>query len=142
MGNMCGCGKKSSGEKIGGHPHELGVKERTHPLIQKINDGSEFSQVLQNPTNSGKIVVADFMAPWCGPCQQISPAVEKFAEEFSDHAVFIKINVDENDELAMSYGVSSMPKFIIFKDGVKLDELNGANPEKLHQLILQHITQK
>lgn len=42
----------------------------------------------------------------------------------------------------MSYGVSSMPKFIIFKDGVKLDELNGANPEKLHQLILQHITQK
>ena len=84
--------------------------------------------------NSGKPVVIDLWAEWCGPCIKLGPAVEKLAEEFEGKAVVGKLNVDENDEISSENRVRNIPTVLFFKDGelkdrtvglVSLDELRS-----------------
>lgn len=77
--------------------------------------------------NAGKMVMVDFYADWCGPCKMMGPIVDSLAEEFSDIKV-CKVNVDENQELAMSAGVSSIPAFCFYKDGEMKKKVVGAVP--------------
>jgi thioredoxin 1 len=70
-------------------------------------------------------VLVDFWAVWCGPCRAIAPTVDAVAEEYAGKAKVVKLNVDENPDIAGRYGVQSIPTLIIFKDGKKVGELVG-----------------
>lgn len=93
---------------------------------------------LENVKNSGKIILLDFYADWCGPCRMLSPVVDEFAEENPDFVVG-KINVDKEPELSEEFGVSSIPVLVVMKDGKILNKSVGA---KSKQQILEMIEKK
>ena len=114
------------------------VKEKREvKIMSKIINASEFStEVL----NASVPVLVDFYADWCGPCKMMSPALDKISEEYAGKAKVVKINVDENPEVAQQYGVMSIPNFKFFKGGQVVDEALGAMPataltNKLDQLL-------
>ena len=84
----------------------------------------------QEVLNSDKPVLVDFWAPWCGPCRMVVPLVEEIAEERSDIKV-VKINVDEEQELAMQFGVMSIPTLVVMKNGKVVNQATGARPKAL-----------
>lgn len=82
----------------------------------------------QEVLNSDKPVLMDFWAPWCGPCLMVVPLVEEIAKERSDIKV-VKINVDEEQELAMQFGVMSIPTLVVMKNGRIVNQVTGARPK-------------
>lgn len=82
----------------------------------------------QEVLNSDKPVLMDFWAPWCGPCRMVVPLVEEIAKERSDVKV-VKINVDEEQELAMQFGVMSIPTLVVMKNGKIVNQVTGARPK-------------
>ena len=85
----------------------------------------------------GKLVVIDFFATWCGPCKMISPKIEAMAGEMSN-VVFLKVDVDEAEDVKEEYNISAMPTFIFLKNGQKVANLMGANADKLTELVNKH----
>lgn len=82
-------------------------------------------QTAQEAIESGRPVVIDFWAEWCGPCKKLGPAVEELAEKYGDKAVIGKMNVDENDEVSTTYRVRNIPTVIFIKDGNVVDRTVG-----------------
>lgn len=87
--------------------------------VQKLNQNN-FNNAIANGT-----ALVDFYADWCGPCRMVSPIVDEIAEERSDITVG-KVNVDDENALAMKYGVMSIPTLIVFKDGQEKTRIVGA----------------
>ncbi len=83
---------------------------------------------VQEVVHSDKPVLLDFWAPWCGPCRMVAPLVEEIAKERSDIKV-VKVNVDEAQELAMQFGVVSIPTLMVMKNGKIVDRATGARPK-------------
>lgn len=81
-------------------------------MVRHIN-----SEELETLLKGEKPVVCDFWATWCGPCRMLAPVFEEVSEQFADKAVFVKVDVDENESAAVKYGISSIPNVILFKDG-------------------------
>lgn len=81
----------------------------------------------QEIAGSNKTVLLDFFAEWCGPCKMVSPLVDRLAEEHPE-IVVAKVNVDENRDLAMQYGVMSIPTLVVLKDGKPVKKNVGAIP--------------
>jgi len=98
--------------------------------VQKLNQNN-FHNTIANGT-----VLVDFYADWCGPCRMVSPIVDEIAMERSDITVG-KVNVDDENVLAMKYGVMSIPTLIVFKDGEEKTRIVGARPKQaiLAQLV-------
>lgn len=85
------------------------------------------------------LVLADFWAPWCGPCKMIAPVLEEIDDEMGDKVQIVKLDVDENQETAGKFGVMSIPTLLLFKDGNVVDQVIGFQPkEALVDLINKH----
>jgi thioredoxin 1 len=92
---------------------------------------SEFNEAVK----SNKNVIIQFSADWCGPCKQLTPILDNFANEREDVTVF-KVDVGEETGLATQYKVKSIPKLVFFKDGIQKNEKTGLiNAEKLTEII-------
>ncbi|OKL38285.1 thioredoxin [Domibacillus mangrovi] len=92
-------------------------------------------QNFSTETGSG-LVLADFWAPWCGPCKMIAPVLEELDSELGGKVKIVKLDVDENQQTAGKYGVMSIPTLILFKDGQPVDKVIGYQPkEALEELI-------
>ena len=80
--------------------------------------------------NSGKLMMVDFWASWCGPCRMIAPVIDDLAKKYEGKAVIGKVNVDEEQELAIRYGVMSIPTVVFFKNGQEIARKVGVRPAK------------
>lgn len=80
-------------------------------------------------SSTDKTVLIDFWAPWCNPCKEMNPVIEEIAEEYEQQLKTIKINIDDNQELADKIGVLKIPTFLIFKDGEEVDKMVGKTPK-------------
>ncbi|MGB0989475.1 MULTISPECIES: thioredoxin [Arcobacteraceae] len=94
---------------------------------------------FESTVNSG-VSLVDFWAPWCGPCRMIAPVIEELAEEFEGKANICKVNTDEQQDLAVKYGIRSIPTIIFMKDGEVVDQMVGATSkqalaEKINSLV-------
>lgn len=81
---------------------------------------------IQDAIKSGKPVVVDFWAEWCGPCRMVGPVIEELAHEYEDKVLIGKLNVDENSDTPMQYGIRNIPTVLFFKDGELVDKQIGA----------------
>ena len=88
--------------------------------ILKINEDNFEKEVLE----SEKTVLIDFFADWCGPCKMLSPIIEQFAKE-NEKVKVVKINVDELPDLAVKYGVRSIPTLVVIKNGEEVNRSDG-----------------
>ena len=82
-------------------------------------------------------VVCDFFATWCGPCKMLAPVMEEVSKEFADKAVFVKVDVDENPELARRYGIMSIPLVVVFKNGEEAAKSLGYTSKEETRQFLQ-----
>ena len=101
--------------------------------VLTFSDNSFDTDVLK----SDLPVLVDFWATWCGPCQRITPIVVELAAEFAGKAKVGKLNVDENQQAAIDYGVQSIPTLLIFKGGEVVDRVIGAVPKRVLQEALR-----
>lgn len=83
-------------------------------------------------------VLVDFWAPWCGPCRQVSPALERLAGQRAGRLKLIKVNVDENPGLAQRYGALSIPLLVMLRHGQEIDRQVGAVPERQLAMWVEH----
>ena len=108
----------------------------TEPIV--LTDSNFASEVTKYP-----IMLVDFWAPWCGPCRIVSPIIEQLSREYSGRVAFGKVNVDENQRIAASFGIQSIPTLMIFKGSKAVDVIIGAMPKaQIEMKLKQQLSSK
>jgi thioredoxin len=93
--------------------------------ITHVTDANFQAEVLESETP----VLVDFWAPWCGPCHRVSPILEEIGAERDDLRV-VKLNIDENMQTPMTYGIMAIPTMVLFRNGAEAARVQGAHPRK------------
>ncbi|KAG7241509.1 hypothetical protein INR49_025553 [Caranx melampygus] len=103
-------------------------------MVREVESLDEFKVILKEAGN--KLVVVDFTATWCGPCQQIGPKFVACSNnpEYKD-VIFLKVDVDDAQDVAQECEIKCMPTFQFYKNGSKVDEFSGANPVTLEEKL-------
>ncbi len=94
-------------------------------------------ETFDKTLSEGRLTMVDFWAEWCGPCQMLGPVIESLAEKYEGKAVVGKVNTDEEQELAMRFGITGIPTVIFFKDGREVDRLVGVMPPDAFIQVLE-----
>lgn len=102
-------------------------------MVQQIT-----SQTFDKTLTENKIVVVDFYAVWCGPCRMMHPVVEELSNQFTNIA-FVKVDIDNDTQLAISQNVQVVPTFIAYKNGVEVNRIIGYNSKEDFMLFLQSL---
>ncbi|XP_058479500.1 thioredoxin-like [Solea solea] len=97
-------------------------------MVKMVDDFDDFKKQMKNAGD--KVVVVDFTATWCSPCKMIAPIFEELAEKYTN-MVFLKVDMDEAEDVGEEYNVTSMPTFIFIKNTKELERFCGANGDKL-----------
>ncbi|CAJ0577850.1 unnamed protein product, partial [Mesorhabditis spiculigera] len=104
-------------------------------VVLQPEDLDEFEKLLED--HSTRLIVVDFYATWCGPCKIMGPKLSKMSDQMND-IVFVKVDVDENEEIVSRYPINVMPTFIFIKDGEQIDSVEGSMEEQLRQKLAAH----
>jgi len=117
-------------------PAHIGMnkQETSNEKVIPVNETDFDSKVLQSEVP----VFVDFYADWCGPCNMIAPTIEALSEEYAGKVKFVKINVDNNQQLAMKYDIMSIPASMLFENGTVKDSLIGAYPASAYRQRLDN----
>ncbi|OGY87347.1 MAG: thioredoxin [Candidatus Kerfeldbacteria bacterium RIFOXYA2_FULL_38_24] len=105
-------------------------------MAQEINDQQFETEVLKSTVP----VLVDFWAPWCGPCKMLGPVIEELSQDNTGKNVkIVKINIDENNEMAGKYNVMSIPTIMFFKNGQPVDQMTGVQEKSVLQAKLDEL---
>ncbi|KAK9675773.1 hypothetical protein RND81_11G030200 [Saponaria officinalis] len=107
------------------------------PTLVLLHSLQEWRSHFDSSKKSDKLMVVDFHASWCGPCQYMEPVFKAFSLKFGD-VEFVKIDVDELSDVASELGVDAMPTFVFFKKGTEIDRLVGPNKSDIKEMIIKH----
>ncbi|XP_029944362.1 thioredoxin-like [Salarias fasciatus] len=106
-------------------------------MVRMVENLKEFKDILKE--SGSKLVVVDFTAKWCGPCQRIAPDYEALSiHPANGDVVFLKVDVDEAEDVTSEYGIQSMPTFMFFRGEKKLGQFSGANIDMLRSEIQKY----
>ena len=101
------------------------VDYKLYKMAKSFTDSNFQNEVL----TSDKLTVVDFWAEWCGPCRAIGPVIDELSKEYEGKVNVGKVNVDENPQVSMNYGITSIPAILFIKGGQVVDKLVGAQPK-------------
>lgn len=121
---------------------ELQKEAATKAMMSSITEPIGLTDSnFANEISKFPIMLVDFWAPWCGPCRMVSPIIEQLSREYSGKVAFGKVNVDENQRIAASFGIQSIPTLMIFRNGKAVDVMVGALPKaQLEMKLKQEIS--
>jgi len=106
-------------------------------MAKEFNDSNFQTDVL----SSDKLTVVDFWAEWCGPCRAIGPVIEELSKEYDGKVNIGKVNVDNNPQVSMNYGITSIPAILFIKNGQVVDKQVGAVPKsQLVAMLNKHLS--
>ena len=100
----------------------------------RIINTEEFNQVVTE-----KAVLLDLYADWCGPCKMIAPMLDELSAKYEGQVTFVKVNVDNDPEVAQRFGVMSIPTLITFKDGQKVKQVAGFQPKPMLEKMIEEL---
>ena len=93
---------------------------------------------FKDTLNNNEVVLGDFWAQWCGPCRMLAPTIEELEKDYQDKAIVAKINTEEERELAVEFGIRSIPAIIIFKNGEQVETITGVRPKSFYSDKLEY----
>lgn len=99
----------------------------------EITDQKEYTEIITD----NELVFIDFHAQWCGPCKRIAPYIEELSDIF-DHIKFVKVDVDQMEELQNQFKISAMPTFVLLKNGKEQTRIVGCDKDKLKQMLKEY----
>lgn len=102
--------------------------------VLKVPSADKFDEFVQNP--EGKAVFVDFFAEWCPPCRMVAPVLEELSAKFTE-VIFLKVDVDQCQDLATRFSIRAMPTFIAFRKGEEVEQVVGADVAKIEKLLEQ-----
>jgi len=135
-----GNGGQQPGRQPAGLPNfglGTGHGHGSHGKVKIITSKAQYDSELKNA--GSKLVVVDFMATWCGPCTRMAPLVAEASEKYTN-VIFLQVDTDQLRDVAANAGITAMPTFQFYKNGTRIDQLQGASPDRLIQLIEKHQT--